>query len=285
MVQQISLSTCIVVRNAACDLERCLRSIDGMGEIVVVHDGECSDDTLKVASAHGARVFVRPRVGAPEAHRPFAYSQARGEWILQLDADEFLPEATRQALPQLLSQTEVDAFVFRWPAFDGVKYVRRGPFSRLERPCLFRRRRMHHLGITHRSPGTYGRLCERLDLLIEHRPGYNNYTMASFVRKWLPWSRLEARQILDLESVPRFQIEPGREPPYVEQYRRKRQFPVRTGCLELAGFTRYCLRRGLLWAGPRSWKIYWLSLLRLASVHYYLFRESRRRSRSNRGGP
>lgn len=280
-----TLSTCIVVRNAADDLERCLRSIDGLGEIVVVHDGDCSDDTLKVASAHGARVFVRPWVGAPEAHRPFAYSQAQGEWVLQLDADEFLPAATRQALPQLLGQTDFDAFVFRWPAFDGREYVRRGPFSRLERPCLFRRRHMHHVGITHLPPGTYGRVCERLDLLVEHRPSYPNYTLATFVRKWLPWSRLQARQILDLENAPRFQIEPGREPPYLDQYRRKRDFPLRTGLVEIAGFTRYCLRRGLLATGPRSWKIYWLSVLRLASLHYYLARESRVRKISKHPHP
>ena len=72
-------------------------------EIVLVHDGECEDRTLEIAGRYGCRVFVRPLVGHAEVATVFAYEQAQGEWILTLDADEYLSEPLRQKLRTLVT--------------------------------------------------------------------------------------------------------------------------------------------------------------------------------------
>src|ERR1019366_6092564 len=85
-----TVSACVVVRNEEAVIERCLQSlVDVVDEIVLVHDGECEDRTLQIAARYRSRTFVRPLVGHAEVATVFAFEQARGEWILSLDADEF----------------------------------------------------------------------------------------------------------------------------------------------------------------------------------------------------
>ena len=46
-----SVSACLVVRNEGKMIDRCLRSLAAVAdEIVLVHDGECEDDTLEIGA-------------------------------------------------------------------------------------------------------------------------------------------------------------------------------------------------------------------------------------------
>ena len=111
----------VVVHNEEAVIARCLESLDGVvDEVIVVHDGPCSDATLDIARGRGCRIFEGPRVGHAEYHRPFAYEQARCEWVLNVDGDEFLSEALRERLRQLAAREGVAAFLEkRSPAFEG----------------------------------------------------------------------------------------------------------------------------------------------------------------------
>jgi glycosyltransferase involved in cell wall biosynthesis len=100
----VSISACLVVRNEEAVVERCLRSLVGVvDEVVCVHDGQCDDRTLEIAARHGARVYVRPLVGHAEAATVFAFEHARGDWILSIDADEFLSDPLRNNMRALVS--------------------------------------------------------------------------------------------------------------------------------------------------------------------------------------
>ncbi len=266
----MSLSACIIVHNDEQYLERCLVSIEGaVDELVVAHDGPCRDRSLEIAHRFGARVYERPFHGSSESHRAFTFEQARCEWVLRIDPDEFLPAETRTALPGLMARQDVDAFALRWPSSTPDGYVEKGPFSRNLMACLFRRQKMYFLGITHLAPGTYGRLEVRHDLLLEHRPAYNNWTFETFRRKMLPWSRIEARQLLELENAPRFQLDDA-DHPLLQRCRERRGRPVFSCLKELGGCLVLMIRDGLVTAGPESWKMAFFRLLRIASVYYFL---------------
>src|SRR5579862_5338849 len=103
-----SISACLVVRNEEAVIERCLHSLAGVvDEIVLIHDGECTDRTLEIAERFGARITVADHAGGNEPHLPFAFALATGEWLLRLDADEFLSPELRAALPGLTARTDV----------------------------------------------------------------------------------------------------------------------------------------------------------------------------------
>jgi glycosyltransferase involved in cell wall biosynthesis len=193
------------VRNEESVIERCLQSLDGVvDETVLVHDGACEDRTLDIARRHGCRIFVRPLVGHAEASTVFAYEQARGEWILSIDADEYLSEPLRRAVRELVEDEGVNGYELLWRMWDGQRYLtEQGPYKL----ALFRRACVHLLGIIHGIETVDRPIC-RIDLQLEHRPGYNNLALRTVLTKWRRWARINAREFLTpFADLPRFNWE------------------------------------------------------------------------------
>jgi glycosyltransferase involved in cell wall biosynthesis len=192
----------VVVRNEEAVIERCLQSLVGVvDEIVLVHDGECEDRTLEIAERHGCRIFVRPLVGHAEVGTVFAYGQAQGEWILVLDADEYLSEPLRRELRELVSDEATNGYELLWRIWNGASYVSEdGPF----RLSLFRRSRVHVLGMIH-AYECVDPPIRRVRLALEHRPLYNNYAMRTVFAKQRRWARINAKEFIgELSELPSF---------------------------------------------------------------------------------
>lgn len=201
----IQLSVCLVIRNEEKLLKRCLASVhDIADEIIVIHDGPCGDRSLEIAAEYGARTTIvgDVPVGEAEPLRQISYEQARGDWILQLDADEFLSEELAERIPSLITDPEMCAYEAVWPLYDGSKYrTVRWPRKR----CLFRRSAISFLGIPHFVVGISGPV-RAIDERLEHQPAYDNGSWSVFKNKWLPWARLQARLYLsDLSDIASYQ--------------------------------------------------------------------------------
>ncbi len=197
-----SISACLVVRNEEGTIGRCLESLAGVAdEIIVVHDGPCADRTLDIAAQYGCRVIQAPFYGHCERHTPLAYAEATGEWILNLDGDEFLSPALKADLRRIVRDPGVDGYAFLWKHWDGHRYVTEaGPFKLV----LFRRRATRMIGIIH-APEEVDGAVRRIALHLEHRPPDGHRRVRSMFRKWRQRGRLQAREYLtSLEDVPRF---------------------------------------------------------------------------------
>jgi glycosyltransferase involved in cell wall biosynthesis len=197
-----SISACLVLRNEEAVVERCLASLEGVvDEVVLVHDGECEDRTLEIAERHGCRIYVRPLVGHAEASTVFAYEQAKGEWILSIDADEYVSEGLRDRLRDLVVAEDVNGYELLWRMWDGERYItENGPYKL----ALFRRRSVHLLGMIH-GVESVDPPIRRRELQLEHRPQYNNLAVATVLTKWRRWARINAREFLmPYAAIPRF---------------------------------------------------------------------------------
>lgn len=96
------LSVCLIVRDEALDLPRCLASVRGVADEVVVVDTGSTDGTLEIAAAAGARVVHATWEDDFSSARNVALSHARGRWILVIDADEELePESAARLRSEL----------------------------------------------------------------------------------------------------------------------------------------------------------------------------------------
>jgi glycosyltransferase involved in cell wall biosynthesis len=80
------LSAVVIAQDEAGRLPACLDSLRFCDELLVV-DGGSRDGTAALARAAGARVLERPFDDFAR-QREFGRSQARGHWVLSLDADE-----------------------------------------------------------------------------------------------------------------------------------------------------------------------------------------------------
>lgn len=86
----LKLSACLIVRNEAKNIRKCLESLAGFDEIVVLDTGSI-DDTPAICR-HFKRVKVFYDVWSDDfsAARNKAIGYCTGNWILSIDADEVL---------------------------------------------------------------------------------------------------------------------------------------------------------------------------------------------------
>ena len=83
----MTLSATVVAQDEAERIGACIESVRGFCDEVLVVDGGSRDDTCEVAARLGARVVPRLFDDFARQHE-FARTEARGEWILSVDADE-----------------------------------------------------------------------------------------------------------------------------------------------------------------------------------------------------
>ena len=109
------LSVVIPAKNEAANIAAALGAFDklrgeGLAETVVV-DNFSSDATADIARGAGARVFLK----GPErcAQRNLGAKEARGEWLMFVDADMIVPEETQREILRLAESGGVDALYVR----------------------------------------------------------------------------------------------------------------------------------------------------------------------------
>lgn len=104
------ISVVIHTKNAASTLERALASVVPWANDLVVADMESTDDTRKIAKSFGARVLSFDDVGYADPARNKALAEAKGPWILVLDADEEVPATLAEHLQALTEDASVQAY-------------------------------------------------------------------------------------------------------------------------------------------------------------------------------
>jgi glycosyltransferase involved in cell wall biosynthesis len=100
----VGLSVIIITKNEAEDLPRALASVAFADEVIVLDSGS-TDGTQEIARARGARVFETddwPGFG-PQKNR--ALEKATQDWVLSLDADEWLEPDLANEIQELVSAT------------------------------------------------------------------------------------------------------------------------------------------------------------------------------------
>ncbi len=104
------LSACLIVRNEAARLPRCLSSLSGIADELIVVDTGSTDDTVAIASRFKARVIREAWQEDFSKARNVALAAATGDWVLSIDGDEWLSKASRSALRQALANPDVRAY-------------------------------------------------------------------------------------------------------------------------------------------------------------------------------
>ena len=95
-----SLSVAIVACNEAENIGRTLASVAWASEINLVDSGS-TDRTVEIAKSYGARIFVENWKGyGPQVNS--ALDKCASDWILNLDADEWLTPELAQEIQELL---------------------------------------------------------------------------------------------------------------------------------------------------------------------------------------
>lgn len=188
------LGAALIVRDEAHHLSRCLTSLAGLVDEVVVVDTGSVDGSVAVAESFGARVLHRPWDGDFAAPRNLGLDAVRAEWVLYIDADEHVRPLTRGELAAALRATATSHLAHR------VWLQARRDFTPYREYRVWRNRPdVRFRGVIHESitPDLFrisaaeGLAIGDLDLYLEHE-GYEGDLTAKHHRN-LPLLREQVR--------------------------------------------------------------------------------------------
>lgn len=104
--RQQEISLCMIVRDEEEVLERCLLSICGVVDEIIIVDTGSVDGTREIAEKFADKVLDFKWIDDFAAARNFSFAQATKDYIMWLDADDILQETDKRAFRKLKEQLD-----------------------------------------------------------------------------------------------------------------------------------------------------------------------------------
>ena len=181
----VQISATIITLNEEDNLERCIHSLKGIVDEIIIVDSGSQDRTLEIAADCGARVFTRAWTNYSE-QKNYAASQASSDWILSLDADECLSLELNGEIAELKAAgARADAYQFPRMAFYLGRWIKHSGWYPDYKVRLYQKNKATWQGsFVHEAlfvNGTVGRLKGNLfhytcNSLSEHLVRLDRYT-------------------------------------------------------------------------------------------------------------
>ena len=137
----ITVSLCMIVKNEEDILARCLDSLKGLMDEIIIVDTGSTDRTKEIAANYTDKIYDFSWCDDFAAARNFSFSKATKEYIYAPDADEVLDEINRRRFMMLkaalLPEIEIVQMKYGNQLQNGTVYN----FDEEYRPKLFRRLR------------------------------------------------------------------------------------------------------------------------------------------------
>jgi glycosyltransferase involved in cell wall biosynthesis len=93
----MKLSAVIITFNEERNIDRCLKSLQGVADEIVVIDSFSKDKTEEICKSYGVQFIQNPFDGHIQ-QKNFAIQAASNDWILSLDADEALTAELQESI-------------------------------------------------------------------------------------------------------------------------------------------------------------------------------------------
>lgn len=100
-----NISVIIITKNEADRIARCIQSVLSLSDDVIVVDSGSDDETVSIAKELGAIVHETKWKGFGRT-KNFGHTLAQHDWILSLDADEYVSEELLEELQKLTVDDE-----------------------------------------------------------------------------------------------------------------------------------------------------------------------------------
>jgi glycosyltransferase involved in cell wall biosynthesis len=108
----VNISAALIVKNEERTLGRCLDSIAGCVDEIVIVDTGSEDRTREVARQYTGKLFEFPWRKDFAAARQFSFDHATGDWVFWLDADDVVLHADQ--IRENIHKAAPDIGGFRW---------------------------------------------------------------------------------------------------------------------------------------------------------------------------
>ena len=184
------LSVVIITKNAADKVRNCLESVKWADEVVIV-DGGSTDGTIEIAREYTDKIVSSEFQGFGE-ERNKGTKEAKGDWILQLDADEVVTDAFRSRLQRIIEGEDEGCVSFKFRRkniFMGKTMMRGGWYHYSAH--LFKKGLAHYEGDIHEKLIVNGRQG-KMEEGVEHYPFFS---VSEFIERQNRYTTLQANEM------------------------------------------------------------------------------------------
>lgn len=108
MKKKIKLSVVLATFNEESNIADCIESVKSIADEIIIVDGTSKDNTREIAKKMGARVYIEKNHPIFHINKQIALDKAKGEWILQMDADERVSSELATEIKQVIKMSDKD---------------------------------------------------------------------------------------------------------------------------------------------------------------------------------
>jgi glycosyltransferase involved in cell wall biosynthesis len=138
-MEKVPITVVVITKNEEDNIAECLESA-GFADETVVLDDNSTDKTVEIARRYTDKVSSR-KMDIEGRHRNYAYSLARNNWVLSLDADERIsPELAEELSILLKSPMKDKAYTIPIRTFIGKRWIRHAGWYPAPKVRLFDKR-------------------------------------------------------------------------------------------------------------------------------------------------
>lgn len=105
-----TLTVCMIVKNEENVLKKCLDSIKDIADEIIAVDTGSEDKTIEIAGSFGAKVIRHEWKNDFSEARNVCLQNATSDWILAIDADEFIERKDLINIKRIIEFENFDAF-------------------------------------------------------------------------------------------------------------------------------------------------------------------------------
>lgn len=137
----ITISVCMIVKDEEKVLARCLDSLKGLAEEIIIVDTGSTDATKEIAARYTDKIYDFQWIHDFSAARNYSFSKATMDYIYAADADEVLDEVNRQRFLLLKQKLLPEIEIVQMKYANQLSYNTTYNFDEEYRPKLYKRLR------------------------------------------------------------------------------------------------------------------------------------------------
>lgn len=137
-----NISLIVLTFNEELNLEKCLKSVDGLASEIVIVDSGSTDKTREIAERYGAKFVVHEfKNQADQFNWALDNIEIKGDWVMRLDADEeLLPELKKEIEEKIDGLvTDVNGIILRRRTYFMGRWMKHGGIYPTELLRIFRK--------------------------------------------------------------------------------------------------------------------------------------------------
>ncbi|MEE4196591.1 MAG: glycosyltransferase family 2 protein [Bacteroidales bacterium] len=190
------ISATIITYNEEKNIRRCLESLQGVADEIVVVDSFSKDKTREICQQYNVHFFERPFKNYSD-QKNFAIEQTRYELVLSIDADEEISDTLKKSIINVKENNHSDGYYFNRITNYCGRWIKHSGWYPNHQLRLWKKAKGKWVGIIHESLSIPKTSCTHIQGDLFH---YSYENFSQHLLKIDKFTDFQAREMFDKQK-------------------------------------------------------------------------------------